>query len=197
MRDFSEAADDFESWISQSKKHRFIAEMCWAEFLNLIDRKPSHSDDSLRQVAMLEGTMMHQGFSIENAAKGVIVARSSTIIIGNRINSSAWEAKGTGHEISAIIRSIDESLYLAAGDLLDRAQEFVIWAGRYPTPMKRESYEAAINAKRLSMKSTDTQAFETLHDALTKLALQLASDKPFNRVAEKNTGGQPLNMENE
>lgn len=121
--------------------------------------------------------MMHQGFSIENAAKGVVVAKLPTIIAGNRLDSSVWRAKGTGHEISAIIRGIDEDLYVAAGDLLDRAQEFVIWAGRYPTPMKRESYCAAISAQRLSMRSTDFKAFESLHDELITLAIHLAEEK--------------------
>lgn len=65
MKSFTETAQDFESWISQSKQHKYIAELAWDEFFRLKKVKVYNSDDLLKGVAMMSCVMMHWGFSIE------------------------------------------------------------------------------------------------------------------------------------
>lgn len=173
MRTFTETAQDFESWILQSKKHFFIAEMAWNEFWEARDFSKKTDMDSLRQVALIECAMMHWGFSIENSAKGVLVAKDPTIISDGKISKISWG--DTGHEISEIVKLVKEKLDSKEIDLLDRAQSFIIWAGRYPTPMKEVNYIKDKSNHKLSMSSSDKDTYEKLHSNLEQLAYETAN----------------------
>jgi DNA-binding cell septation regulator SpoVG len=171
MRNFIDTAEDFESWILQSRKHKFIADLSWDEFFRLQKIPMSHADDSLRMVAMLESTMMNWGFSIENAIKGVLVAKEPKIVTNGQIKKIVWGInRGTGHEISQMVQFHYPDLYPEVKDLLERAETFVIWAGRYPTPLKEDWFRKAISSQRLAMKIADKESFESLRLTLEEKA---------------------------
>ena len=75
--------------------------------------------------------MLLVGLAIENLAKGIYVARHPSVCSSDNLPREL-----TTHKAIELLESLDVGLSQAEIGLLERIETFVLWAGRYPIPLK-------------------------------------------------------------
>lgn len=114
--------------------------------------------------------MLLMGFSFENlfkaiAAKKGLLKTNPDLCFDARVSKE----KG-GHGLTGIARSLQLGLSPDEKEYLQRLEEYVYWAGRYPVPLKRGTYVGAHSSQQLSFITTDPELGTELFDRLAKLA---------------------------
>jgi hypothetical protein len=109
--------------------------------------------------------MLLLGLAFENLIKGVYVARNPALVDRTRLDRSPWQAD-SGHGIRDFAKTLTR-LEPDEEELLDRLQEYLVWAGRFPIPTKSGRYHqnrSPVNKQRVS-----TDDLDTAHRLLEKL----------------------------
>lgn len=118
------------SWLGQAKQLRLAANAilpCWEAALL---RRPSEPGTQEKMLAYSEAFMMLTGLAFENLFKGILYGRNP--------EHSLAKSDG-GHGIVKMASGIS-SLAVREQNLLERLKLYLIWAGRYPLPMKVEKF---------------------------------------------------------
>lgn len=71
--------------------------------------------------------------------------------------------------MTGLARSLQLQLTPGQKEYLERLEEYVYWAGRYPVPFKRGTYVLGHSARRLSFRTSDPTLGGELFDTLVKL----------------------------
>lgn len=74
------------------------------------------------------------GLAFENKAKGILVARDSSLVSGGKISRDL----AGSHNLLALFDKVGLDLSTEDRDLLCRLGECVLWAGRYPVPKSED-----------------------------------------------------------
>lgn len=75
--------------------------------------------------------MLLVGLAIENLVKGIYVARNPTACSSDHLPGEL-----TKHKTIEFFERLNLSISQAEGQLLERIETFVLWAGRYPIPRR-------------------------------------------------------------
>jgi len=163
-------------WLEKAEGQRYCAGIMKDHLVLLVN---GHAPAWSRRVEMLgvvSSTMLLLGLSFENLIKGVYVARNPALVDRARLDRSLWRADG-GHGIRVFAKSLI-ALEQVEEDLLDRLQEYVVWAGRFPIPTKSGRYHqnrSPVNKQQFSV--ADFDVADQLFEKLKKQLMQFRENK--------------------
>jgi hypothetical protein len=132
------------------------------------------TDRRVETNGLVNSIMLLLGLSIENAVKGAYIARHPELVTREKLNQSLWNGDG-GHALRLFAARLIQ-LTVREADLLDRLQEHVVWAGRYPIPLKANRF----------YRTREPVNRRTFHMADIDLARSL-----IYRLQRVSTGGEP------
>lgn len=159
-------------WLEKAQGLRYCAEMLNTHLLeDLINSPPASRRVEMNGV--VSSTLLLLGLAFENLIKGVDVARDPNLVNLDRLDLRLWRHEDGGHGIRNFAKSL-VTLDTDEEELLDRLQESIFWAGRFPIPVKSERYyesHSPVNKHRLSTAdfSVVARLFEKLEAELRKL----------------------------
>jgi hypothetical protein len=144
------------SWFEHGES-LLVAARILANELNV--RPPERTDAwRVRDLGAVRGAMTLLGAGVKCLLKGLAVSRGLLTLVDNKVEF-ATELRGwRRHDLAGMARSLRLELSATEADLVERAQVFLIWAGRYPTSLRSETAFAASadGALRFSMADVAT-----------------------------------------
>ena len=167
-KDFERNVSDPIQWMNMAIKHLHVAKHCGDEFFNQRKIRPKLTeDDLLKEMAFLESKMIHLGFCVENAIKAAFIKLNPDKLSDTRI--PIWGGGKGGHNLTGLLSEIDSELSDQYEDMLFRFETFILWAGRYPTPVTVDKYLEAVKKKLISMTTSDVSRTEKLLQTLKNI----------------------------
>ena len=158
------------AWAEQAQGMKVAAELILQSLLEILPRSQNQPGIRLKKLAYVRSYMLLMGFSFENLLKA-IAAKQGLLMTNPGLCFDARVAKEKGgHGLTGIARSLQLDLSPTEKEYLQRLEEYVYWAGRYPVPLKRGTYVGAHSSRRLSFYSSDSDMGTKLFDRLAKLA---------------------------
>jgi len=156
-------------WLEKAQGLKYCALILKDQLLASIDIPPNQR--RVETNALFDSTLLLLGLAFENLIKGVYIAQNSNLVDKKRLNRSLWQADN-GHAIAEFAKSLiplgpDEE------DLLQRLQESIVWASRFPIPTKSSRYHNSIwpvNKRRLSTR--DFEIAESLFQNLERILIK-------------------------
>lgn len=159
---------DPNAWFERAEGLFYAATTLRDQFLSIRESPPA-----LRRVAtsgLVRSSLLLLGLAVENAAKAVWIAKRPEIVSTTSFSGELFKSEG-GHDLKVLVGEVLD-LSSAEKSLLDRLQEHVVWAGRYPIPKKSNRYhDSRSPTNKLSMRSnSDFLTAKTLIDRMKKEA---------------------------
>ena len=113
-----------------------------------------------------ENEQLLTGLAFENLIKGILIQRDTTLVTWEKIESGILPRGG--HGISSRAKKI---LNLAPREfnLLQRIEEYLFWAGRYPLPLKSGIYHNSEVQELRSGRSDDPPLIDALFQRLIEI----------------------------
>jgi hypothetical protein len=116
-------------WICKAKEVRRAADFLWQQFLSEIQDFSSGKD--LKDELFGSVALMLYGLVVEILLKAGLAAKGLAI-------SSTGKFGKKSHNLQSLAQDLGLRLSNAENELLERLQNFVEWAGRYPIPLRKE-----------------------------------------------------------
>jgi hypothetical protein len=151
-------ASDAPNWLEQAKGLRLSADVIYAALQKIIPLSQTVPGVREKKLAYVQSFMLLTAAAFENLLKGIAVAE----------DANGWQRlkSDSGHGISDFARALIQ-LSDAESNLLQRLQEYLVWAGRYTIPTTRTRY---VSRRHLRMfRSTDYAQCGALFDRLSEI----------------------------
>lgn len=175
METYKLLGNDALSWLEQATFLKMSADVIWTSLEAALAHPPVNPGVREQQLAFSQSFMMLTGFAFENLVKGIIVARNRNAVETNKVLGSEWKNDRGGHGLSTLAPRY-VSLSSDELDLLQRLEEYIVWAGRYSIPNNSTTFIKAHEPEsRQTIKpSTDRQLIDGL---FTRLCQTLREDR--------------------
>ena len=161
---------DAQSWLAQAKQHKMSADVILSKLEDALKNIPTSQEGTQeKMLAFVHSYMLLIGIAFENLIKGILIGRDPTLVKDQKNRSGILERGGHGitKKASKIIStSSNES------NLLQRIEEYLFWAGRYPLPIKFGTYNNSEEKKLRSYCNNDPKLIDALFDKLTQILEQ-------------------------
>jgi len=107
--------------------------------------------------------MLLVGLAFENAIIGILIGRNPALVTRNKIESEILGSRGHGIAEGAkkLIRLTSQQL-----QLLERIEEYLFWAGRYPLPLKSGIFINSGVQELRTFRSDDPASVNKMFDEL-------------------------------
>jgi hypothetical protein len=132
-----ESLNNPESWIRQAEQQYLVADSI-AENVKDLGRDEK---STLKSVGFLKATTLMLALCIENALKGIKAAKGMFSVDTRGLTKKSRGGGGTGHSPLDLAAEIDFSLSEQEVMLLQRFSEIGIWAEKYHTPIRHDTFE--------------------------------------------------------
>lgn len=134
---------DAIAWLDQSDRNIIASQVIYREWETILEQHPDLPTE-LNQtiIALLDSYMLLLGLGMENLIKALIISLKPDFESVKELDSYKWSANG-GHGIKEMFTFNFPDLNQEEIDLLDRLQEFIVWAGKYNIPNKSSNYIAS------------------------------------------------------
>ena len=163
-------ATDPGAWAEQAQGMRVAAEPILQSLLEILNQSQNQPGIRLKKLAYVRAYMLLMGFGFENLFRAIAAKRGLLMTNPNlRVDGRVAQEKG-GHGLTGFARSLRLELSPTERKYLQRLEEYVYWAGRYPVARKRGTYVDAHSARRLSFITSDPSLGTKLFDKLALLA---------------------------
>jgi hypothetical protein len=143
LADFAIYARRPETWAIAARRQLAVARHLFSHEESL--RSAEH-DSFVERSGCHYSAYLHAGYAVENAAKAALVARDPMLITDRGTIDRTKLGPSGGHGLRCIAESVLSNLSTENLTLLDKLQEYVVWAGRYTVPM---SAEVLFNEERM------------------------------------------------
>jgi hypothetical protein len=158
-------------WLEKAQGLRYFAGILKDQLLAMVDDDSPAWNRRIETLGVVSATMLLLGLAFENLIKGVYVAQNPALVDRTRLDRSFWQAD-SGHGIKDFAKALTR-LEPDEEELLDRLQEYVVWAGRFPIPTKSGRYHQNLSPTRKQRFSTDDlvigdRLFEKLKELLIR-----------------------------
>lgn len=149
---------DALGWLEHGRGVLLSAEVVYTALTEIMPLSQTLTGIREKKLAYVQSFMLLTAIAFENLLKGIVVAAEPT----------GWRAlkADNGHGISAFA-AMFTTLSEPESDLLQRLQEYLVWAGRYTIPMKSARYVA--NFHLLSLRRGDRLLISTLFERLSAI----------------------------
>jgi hypothetical protein len=176
---YERSGKDALIWLEKAEGHRYSARILKNQLLEMVsDNTPAWSR-RIETLGVVSSTLLLLGLAFENLIKGVYVARNPTLVDRTRLDRSLWQSD-SGHGIATFAKTL-MTLTPEEDELLDRLQEYVVWAGRFPIPTKSGRYHQ--NLSPVNKHQFSTADFETADRLFEKLKEQLTKSRETQSAA--------------
>jgi hypothetical protein len=151
-------AGDVPNWLEQAKGLRLSVDVIYAALQEIIPLSQALPGIREKKLAYVQSFMFLTAAAFENLLKGIAVAE----------HPKGWErlSSDSGHGISDFARAVIQ-LSDAESNLLQRLQEYLIWAGRYTIATTPTRYASRRHLRTL--RSTDYVLIGELFDRLSEV----------------------------
>lgn len=130
---FEGVCKDAQTWLAQANQLKMSADVIEVELRDKMVRFRFEQGLNELFLAYLKSFMLLTGMAIENLIKGILVGRDPSLVDREVINNKLLPRGGHGiSEGAKRVISVSNSEY----ELLRRLEEYLVWAGRYPMPLK-------------------------------------------------------------
>jgi hypothetical protein len=124
-------------WLEKAQGQRYCAEVLKNHLLeNLALPRARRRVETL---GLVNSTLFLLGQAFENLIKGVMVAKDPGLVDFDLFDIKNLKKVDGGHGISSLACAL-VSLESDEEELLDRLQESIYWAGRFPIPLTSKRY---------------------------------------------------------
>lgn len=129
---YKSAASDPRQWLSYARSLKYTSELLKPIFIEEHKTPRPRGQKNYFPISVSQIYLMIVGFAVENFIKGIYVILNPDIITDDRL------VKLNRHDILQLLRELKFTISKEEIDLVERLEEFVLWAGRYPIPAKFE-----------------------------------------------------------
>lgn len=162
---YNTVSRDSMSWIDNSEKLKFSADLIQKEFQKLIKPFLNGQSDYTNEeeiIALWNSYFLLVGFALENLIKGLSVENHREAKDFNEIYNLYWKDYKSGHGISRIAKDNLNNLTDKELGLLEKLEIYIVWAGRYPNPISKSEKEFIIDKCNLRYITTDYEIINSL-----------------------------------
>lgn len=147
---------DALAWLEHGRGALLSAEVVYAALTEIMPFSQTLPGIREKKLAYMQSFMLLTAIAFENLLKGIAVAEEP----------AGWKAlkADSGHGISTFAASFT-TLSDSESELLQRLQEYLLWAGRYTIPTKPARYVA--NFHLLRLRRGDRLIISTLFERLS------------------------------
>ena len=138
--------DDPLSWLEQAEGARMSADVIWAAYTTIRHLSQTMPGVREKNLAYIHSFMLLTCIAFENLLKGLAVAK--------KLKSWRELIADGGHGISYYAQKVT-TVSAAEAHLLERVQEYLVWAGRYAIPTKAQRYASRRDLRRLRADDQD------------------------------------------
>lgn len=171
---------DAALWLEHAKGLRYCAVILKNQLVALFDTPDTPSNDRRVETnGLVDSTLLLLGLAFENLIKGVYIAQEPGRVDKTRLDRSLWQAD-SGHGISEFAKSLTQ-IDTDEEDLLQRLQESIVWAGRFPIPTKSSRFHTSRSP--VNKRSLSTRDFEVAEGLFAKLERILVRARNANPPA--------------
>jgi len=156
--------DDPLSWLEQAEGARLSAEVIRTALTTIMPLSQTIPGVREKKLAYMNSFMLLTGISFENLLKGLAVAKKP----------KSWRelrADG-GHGLSFYAEKVT-TVSAVEARLLERLQEYLLWAGRYAIPTTAQRY-----ANRRGLRCLRTDDREVASSLFARLKQELYANAP-------------------
>ena len=160
-------------WLEKAQGLRYCAVILKTHLLEIIDSPPASR--RVETLGVVNSTLLLLGFAFENLIKGVKIAQNPNLVDRDRFDIKPWRKADAGHGITTLAKSL-VTLTSDEEELLNRLQESILWAGRFPIPLTSGRYHdshSPVNKHQFS--TTDFEVAERLFERLEKELMKFRS----------------------
>jgi hypothetical protein len=163
---FELLASDGQTWLAQSTQLKMAADSILPNVFEAIKIPPALPGAQLKRFAFIDSYMLLTGMAFENLIKGILIQRDKTLVTREQIESGILPRGGHG-----ILTGANDILALtvAESDVLQRIEEYLFWAGRYPVPLKSGTYHNSEVQELRSWRTDDPPLVNSLFQRLTDI----------------------------
>jgi len=146
------------SWLEQARGARLSADVIYAALTEIMPLSQTLPGVREKKLAYMQSFMLLTALAFENLLKGIAVAEEPT----------SWKRlqDDSGHGISTFAAAVT-ALSGAERDLLQRLQEYLVWAGRYTIPTKPARF--ASNHLLRTLRANDSLLISALFERLSAI----------------------------
>lgn len=165
-----------QDWLWAAKRLKMSADLVLKHLLQITNVPYIGSSKSIlelmqKRLAFIESFMMLTGFAFENLLKGIDIAKNPNLVDSKKLDTALWNVRG-GHGISSFAKKV-VSLNPSEIKLLERLEEYIIWAGRYPIPKLANTYSRATEPYcRRKFHSSDPDLINSLFERFTEILIE-------------------------
>ena len=160
-------------WLEKAQGLKYCAEILKTHLLEIVNAPPASR--RVETLGVVNSTLLLLGLAFENLIKGVKIAQNPNLVDQDRFDIRLWRREDGGHGITTLAKSL-LTLTSYEEELLDRLQEHILWAGRFPIPLTSVRYHdshSPINKHQLS--TADFDVANRLFDRLEKELMRFRS----------------------
>ena len=147
--EFDGYALEAASWLAVAREHLIAAEALGTCLRESGAAERIQAQGHVGRLGMMRGCMLLMAFALENAIKGVIVARGGLSVDDK--GKLSWPKQcglRTGHELVPLASAAGLENSESEQSLLERLSEYSVWAGKYSIPNKREHFSERARGRR-------------------------------------------------
>jgi hypothetical protein len=137
-----------DSWRAQARAQKLVADHLQAQATALVFRPAGATVDTDIIAGFLSARYLHAGLAIENAAKAIHVACRPNVVAND--GGISW-GPSHGHQLLSLVSELLPDIDAADRDLLNKLEDYVVWAGRYPAPKRSEVFWGEAGRQRRSV----------------------------------------------
>lgn len=163
---FKLLAADGQMWLAQANQLKVVADSILPNVDEAFRIPPALPGAQEKRFAFFHSYMLLTGMAFENLIKGILIQRDKTLVTRERIESGILHR--CGHGISDGAKGL---LPLTAHEfnLLQRIEEYLFWAGRYPVPLGSGTYHNSEAQELLCGRNDDPPLINSLFQRLTEI----------------------------
>lgn len=117
------------------------------------------------------------GLAIENALKGLVVARGGAVVVEGSNVRMPWPGS-RGHALVQLAQLAGVAFGADDAELLDKLTTFVLWGAKYPVPLR-------VGPLTLDGSTWELDAAERIHERLMRELVPLVREADQAREAER------------
>lgn len=162
-------------WLEKAQGLKYCALILRNHLLASVDTPPNKR--RVETNGLFDSTLLLLGLAFENLIKGAYIAQEPERVDKMRLDRSLWQAD-SGHGISEFAKSLTH-LNPDEEDLLQRLQESIVWASRFPIPTKSSRYHdsrSPVNKRQLSTR--DFEVADGLFKKLEEILIRTRNANP-------------------
>lgn len=154
------------SWLSQAQEMKTVADTILPLLQRELTIPPTFPETQRKRLAYVGSYMLFIGLAFENLIKGILIGQNPTLVTREKIESGILGRNGHGiaEGASRIIRLRQQEF-----QLLERVEEYLFWAGRYPLPLKSNSFINSEKRKLRTFRSNDPSMIDKLFKKIVEV----------------------------